>query len=793
MTVLSLPVPPMLLARHGSVIPMQRPAQRVAAGSRLFAASAGTGMALLAWRHVTTRRPILPMTYALMAASSRSSVTRRAAATTANGSDAAVIAELNDWTRNFQQLTQEWQGLSSASSAVVSRLVAREEELKQTLKACQLGDPTETTTAPRHVCTDPVVTAHGAVTRAVIEADLARSDWEVEQLRTKGEDSASLVSALVNSAILRLRLFDIDGAYEVLQEASTFGMYDSRLELLTRYCAQLKAPRHSDLLSGEDLSSGSQNEALLAEMRRVFLANDYHTGMVLEATKARSMSEFIFVDSRADQLEQGLLDNIEETNPMKPEVPGPKVPVDLVDLIRVFLLHRMLPLARICQLFGPDCTQLLLSLQVITAIEGNACRVVPPDEAIAAVAASSFSCGAFFAVSNVAIWPLEEDLLIATDFEQTFSSDALEPVMYLSEDSLALVYGAPREPVHSVLDVCCGSGVQGIVALRYYADRATFVDLNPRAPGFVQFNLALNGLSHKVDGIYNGNLYTALPESAPRSYDAILANPPFVPNPKGIASGAGAMFGNGGDTGEQVFSAIVKGAAKLLGPGGRLSVVAMTPNVEGLPGRMEGWFCSEAGSAANFEALVFRGPPTPASRYLPTSSSVETTRYQAALKGLGITTLSEVVAVLSVGDPQTDGPMASASLAGDARADLWSDQSFLRLVVQKCVAPPPTTEDEVGQQLDDVDQSQYEEMSDAAYPPLPVQDTSEADQAAATLAAAVAAASAKADGRPASENAREGNLPGFQPGFFPAYCSGPSAAWVPTARELEGLASRAKR
>ena len=31
------------------------------------------------------------------------------------------------------------------------------------------------------------------------------------------------------------------------------------------------------------------------------------------------------------------------------------------------------------------------------------------------------------------------------------------------------------QAVSSVLDLCCGSGVQGIVALRYYAQSASFV------------------------------------------------------------------------------------------------------------------------------------------------------------------------------------------------------------------------------------------------------------------------------------------------------------------------------
>ena len=35
----------------------------------------------------------------------------------------------------------------------------------------------------------------------------------------------------------------------------------------------------------------------------------------------------------------------------------------------------------------------------------------------------------------VAIWPVEGDLLVATDIESTCFSDDTEPVMYLSEDA----------------------------------------------------------------------------------------------------------------------------------------------------------------------------------------------------------------------------------------------------------------------------------------------------------------------------------------------------------------------
>jgi len=686
--------------------------------------------------------------------------------------DTTAIAELDVATRNFADLREQWEAMAGLTDqSVLSQLVAKEQELKEALKTLPYGDPSETTTAPRHRCDDAVVRAHGAVTQAVIEAELARSEWEVQQLR-RAQDQSNLSSALINSAVLRLRMFDIDGAYEELQQAAAAQPgWDSRLELLTRYTAQLKGPRHPQFMQG-DLSGSSAT--LLAEIRQVFLANKYTVETILMGSKASSMSEFIFVESRADALEQGLLENVEEKNPMK-ENSGPKIPVDLVDLVRIFLLHRVLPLARLCQLFGPECTKLLLQLRAISAIAGNECRLVEPEEAAAAVDANMFSCGAFFVMSNIAIWPVEEDLLVATDFEKTFSSNALEPVMYISEDSLALVAGAPREAVTSILDLCCGSGVQGIVALRHYASNASFVDLNPRSPHFVRFNLGLNCLADKVEGVFEGNLYDALPQQ--RSYDAIVANPPFVPNPQGIASGAGAMFGNGGDTGEKVLEAILRGASRHLSPTGRLAFVAMSPNVQELPQRINEW-CD-----VNITGLVFSGTPTPAPRYQPTSSGVETSRYQAALERMGVTSLSEVVGVMVMG-----GNKKEVSIAGEARPELWADHSFLRMVVQKSApasapatsTPPPPP-------------SQKKPEPKPTVPAPVTSDPSVDPYAAATNAAAAvsAATTASSQGEP-QKQAREGNLPGFQPGFFPGYCQGPSPAWEPTARELHELATTSK-
>lgn len=320
-----------------------------------------------------------------------------------------------------------------------------------------------------------------------------------------------------------------------------------------------------------------------------------------------------------------------------------------------------------------------MSLRVVQAIEGADCRLITASEAVATVRHDDEGCGALFCFATLAIWPLEEDLLIATDFEQTYSTEDLEPVMYLSEDSLALVSAAPRGKVDRVLDVACGSGVQGIVALRYYAEKVTFVDLNPRALRFTRLNLALNGFANKAEGVYLGSTYHALPPSV-RAFDAIVSNPPFVPNPRGIASGASAMFGNGGETGEDVLKALIAGAHDMLVNGGRLASVSMAPNVEDMPTRIAMWY-GEAAGRSGCDALIFRSQPTPMERYQPTANELETRHYQLALQALGITTLSETIVILTKHGNTVARPRAN--LVGDARLDLWSDHVFLKMVAQK--------------------------------------------------------------------------------------------------------------
>jgi len=247
--------------------------------------------------------------------------------------------------------------------------------------------------------------------------------------------------------------------------------------------------------------------------------------------------------------------------------------------------------------------------------------------------------------SLVQIAPVADDLHIVTDFYQTSSQkyntaeNDFEAVMYIGMDSTALVAGAPRVGAKGngkvqVLDLCCGSGVQGITAARYFADTLVSVDLNPRAIRFTRFNVIFNGFTYgrrrrqqeneneneneneastlEVTVIH-GSLYRAFDSDlnpahirgryigtgtnnanvdysfsqsqsqshwpvvpGPGEFDVILANPPYLP----LKYDEGAMFGSGGPSGEDVTIKIVAGAPYYLTPRGRLTIVGNLMNVK---------------------------------------------------------------------------------------------------------------------------------------------------------------------------------------------------------------------
>ncbi len=153
-------------------------------------------------------------------------------------------------------------------------------------------------------------------------------------------------------------------------------------------------------------------------------------------------------------------------------------------------------------------------------------------------------------------------------------------VMPPGYDTHGLIRVAPRTPRRRTLDLCCGSGVQALIAASY-SDEVVGVDINPRALRFARFNAALNRVDRAT--FVAGDTYAPV---AGERFDAILSNPPFVPWPD---DDAGLLFRGGGARGDDVLERILAGVPAHLEAPGSVAIVADFIDVDGLPARMARW------------------------------------------------------------------------------------------------------------------------------------------------------------------------------------------------------------
>lgn len=120
----------------------------------------------------------------------------------------------------------------------------------------------------------------------------------------------------------------------------------------------------------------------------------------------------------------------------------------------------------------------------------------------------------------------------------------------------------PQAPAF-VLDVCCGSGVQGIAAAMS-GHEVVAIDSQPEAVAAARANAKANGVKLATA---TGDLFE--PVRGWR-FDALLANPPYVPVPPG---GELAPWCDGGFDGRSVIDRICIESASVLRPGGKLWLV----------------------------------------------------------------------------------------------------------------------------------------------------------------------------------------------------------------------------
>jgi tRNA1Val (adenine37-N6)-methyltransferase len=87
------------------------------------------------------------------------------------------------------------------------------------------------------------------------------------------------------------------------------------------------------------------------------------------------------------------------------------------------------------------------------------------------------------------------------------------------------------ERIHArakVMDLCCGNGVVSVLLVARKPDlRITGVEIDEGAAGLARHNMALNGLSGRVDILCADA--KSLPRSMNGAFDALAVNPPYLP------------------------------------------------------------------------------------------------------------------------------------------------------------------------------------------------------------------------------------------------------------------------
>ena len=120
-------------------------------------------------------------------------------------------------------------------------------------------------------------------------------------------------------------------------------------------------------------------------------------------------------------------------------------------------------------------------------------------------------------------------------------------------------------PTADVLDLCCGSGIQGISASQQ-GHHVEAVDSDRIAVMASRRNALLNGVQMPVR---HGDLFDAV---AGRRFDAVLANPPYVPSPKGRGLSS-YPWSDGGPDGRVLIDRICREVSNHLTVGGALWIV----------------------------------------------------------------------------------------------------------------------------------------------------------------------------------------------------------------------------
>ena len=158
-----------------------------------------------------------------------------------------------------------------------------------------------------------------------------------------------------------------------------------------------------------------------------------------------------------------------------------------------------------------------------------------------------------------------DELRVATDTDDVANDESRTSagpnplVMPVYVETLLFAAHVERGPAAAGLDLCTGSGVHALL-LASHCTRVVGTDISPRAIDIARFNARLNG----VDNVefLPGALWSPV---ADERFDVITANPPYQPEPQGVA---GTNWWGAQARGEGVWRPLVEQLHEHLTPGG---------------------------------------------------------------------------------------------------------------------------------------------------------------------------------------------------------------------------------
>lgn len=517
--------------------------------------------------------------------------------------------------------------------------------LASSVARCPLGDPMSVHFLPVLSCASASQRSLSEAASVLVDAWIEAYKWEFKALSPQDEGPS-----LVKIAGLQMRKLDFTGALSSLQKSITKGN-SGGVEALTMA---------SDCLMALEAPSSKLLDLSWKEPE-----DDRRYAFRLIRTKLRDVG---YTKAGAHWSYPSRLPAVMKFSRKSDMSDGP-----LADAFKLFMNHEVVPLGNMVELLGYKASRLLLKCGAVTCYNVASLERVKADDAPGLVNKKPGNILGVF--SNIMLWPLQEDMLVALDFEQlTSDQKSFDPVPCLTQDARALMAGAPRSKAASVLDVDCGSGAQGLMALKYYAEKAVFMDENPRALRFAEFNVRLHGLEKRASFVKGSLVQSPPKELKGKLFDAVLMCPSCFATPSNaLSSNGGSASTKGGGDGCKALDATIKSAVPLLSVGGRLVSTAMLPNPDSYAERLLG-----AIAKIGVRAIVLRGETITLGKYVDLvtagSSLPAAAAFSTGLQEEKVDAMAHGMLMFWKPVDSSDKPSVDKR---DARLDLWSDELFV--------------------------------------------------------------------------------------------------------------------